>query len=253
MKKISEILKKKQPKLGSSEADKLIKPLQEEITRLQQAAWATGQRTVIVFEGFDAAGKGGTIRTLTAKLDPRSCTVVPIGAPTSEEKGQHYLQRFWKRLPSAGHMVIFDRSWYGRVLVEKIEGFASKKRITDAYDEINRFEEMLVDDGIVLIKFFLVVSKDEQLARFKERLSNPLKQWKITEEDLRNRKKWSSYVKETDVMVTKCPGWVLVPSDDKDFARVLALETVVARLKKVVKPPKTAKSMQKLAKKLLKS
>jgi len=253
MKTIAKLLKQKASKLSSDDADTLIKPLQVEIERLQQAAWVTGKRTVIVVEGFDAAGKGGTIRHITAKLDPRGCTVVPVGAPTDKEKGQHYLQRFWQHLPSSGQMVIFDRSWYGRVLVEKIEGFASAERVKDAYQEINAFEKMLEDDGIILIKLFLVVSKDVQLERFKERLANPLKNWKITEEDLRNRKRWNDYVKASDVMIKKCPGWTLIPSNDKDFARVLALQTVVNTMKKSIKVPKPSKKLQKLAKKILRS
>jgi polyphosphate kinase 2 (PPK2 family) len=250
MKTIAQILKNK-ISLGNL-GDKELKKLQLKIEELQQAAWLTGQRTVIVLEGFDAAGKGGAIRALTARLDPRSCTVVPVSAPTSEEKGQHYLQRFWKRLPTSGHMVIFDRSWYGRVLVEKVEGFAPKERIEAAYREINQFEKMLKDDGILVIKIFLVVSKKEQLKRFRERLENPLKNWKITEEDVRNRKKWDAYVKVADVMVKRCPGWTLVPSDDKDCARAMVMKTVVDGMKKKIKIPARSKELNKLAKELLK-
>jgi len=252
MKNISHILKRKHPKLTDATADKEIKRLQVEIEHLQQAAWATGHRSVIAIEGFDAAGKGGCIRHLTAKLDPRSCTVVPIGSPTEEEKGQHYLQRFWKRLPNAGHMVIFDRTWYGRVLVEKVEGFASDKRVHDAYREINAFEDMLVDDGILVIKIFLVVSKNEQLARFQARIADPLKNWKITEEDFRNRQRWNDYVKASDAAVKKCPGWYVIASDDKDYARVAVLKAVVAELKKSVKlAPRSKKKLDKLAKQLM--
>lgn len=242
----------KAPSLSNEKAEKLIKKLQTELEVLQQTAWLTGQRTVVVLEGFDAAGKGGCIRQITARLDPRSCTVVPIGAPTSEEKGQHYLQRFWKRLPNAGHLVIFDRSWYGRLLVEKVENFATPKRIAEAYREINSFEKMLKDDGIILIKIFLVVSKDEQLKRFKARLEDPLKNWKITEEDVRNRKRWNDYVRAADVAIKKCPHWTLIRSDDKDFARVEVLETVVKALKPVLKNRVSQKKkMSKLAKQLL--
>lgn len=233
---ISQILKKKSPKVKDEKAAKTeMEALKLLMLRFQQAAFATGKRVVIVFEGFDAAGKGTCIRHLTETLDPRSALVVPIGAPSNVEKGQHYLQRFWKKLPDAGNIVVFDRSWYGRVLVEKVEGFASPKRIKEAYGEINQFEKMLKADGIILIKIFLVVSKDEQLKRFKARLEDPYKTWKITEEDIRNRKKWDQYVKASDEMVRKCPGWSIIASDDKPYARLLTLRVVTKALSSLKK------------------
>lgn len=220
----------------------------------QQALWAQGKRAVIVFEGFDAAGKGTCIRHLTDGLDPRSMRVVPIGAPTPQQKGQHYLQRFWKELPDAGCTTVFDRSWYGRVLVEKVEGLAPKARLEAAYQEINQFEKMLKDDGIVVIKIFLVVSKDEQLKRFKARLEEPGKNWKITEEDVRNREHWDEYVKAADLLAKRCPGWTVIPSDDKDHARVMVLETVTEALKKIRKDYHPVKSrLNKLSRQLFKS
>jgi polyphosphate kinase 2 (PPK2 family) len=220
----------------------------------QQAMWAQKKRAVIVFEGFDAAGKGTCIRHLTDGLDPRSMKVVPIGAPTTQQKGQHYLQRFWKELPDAGCTTVFDRSWYGRVLVEKVEKLAPAARLEAAYKEINLFEKMLKDDGVVVIKIFLVVSKSEQLKRFKARLEEPRKNWKITEEDVRNRKRWNDYVKAADMLAKRCPGWTVIPSDDKDYARVKVLEAVTEGLKDIRKSFKPdTKQVAKLVKALLNS
>lgn len=253
---ISQVLKKKSPKVKDEKAAKTeMEALKLLMLRYQQAAFATGKRVVIVFEGFDAAGKGTCIRHLTETLDPRSCLVVPIGAPTKEEKGQHYLQRFWKKLPDAGNMVVFDRSWYGRVLVEKVEGYATPKRIKEAYAEINQFEKMLKADGIILIKIFLVVSKDEQLKRFKSRLEDPYKTWKITEEDIRNRKKWDEYVKTSDEMIKKCPTWNVIPSDDKPFARLATLRIVtkaLALLRKDIASKERNRKNDQLAQELFK-
>ena len=250
---ISQTLKVSAPKATKSQIA-AIEELKLEMLRIQQAAYLSGQRIVIVFEGFDAAGKGSCIRHLTETLDPRSSHVVPIGAPIHDEVGQHYLQRFWSRLPKPGHIVVFDRSWYGRVLVEKVEKLTPKTRIAAAYTEINQFEKMLKDDGIIVIKFFLVVSKDEQLERFKERLENPLKGWKITEDDIRNRKNWNAYVKASDEMVKKCPGWVVVASDHKPYARFQVLSTVTKKLSPLIKPVLQAhrkKRIDSLTKKLL--
>jgi AMP-polyphosphate phosphotransferase len=241
--KISQILKKAvPPKLSKSDLNQM-KELKLLMLRYQQAAYITGKRIVIVFEGFDAAGKGSCIRHLTESLDPRSSTVIPIGAPTQEEKGQHYLQRFWRYLPSKGHLVVYDRSWYGRVLVEKVEKLASRQRIEAAYSEINQFEKLLVADGITLIKIFLAVSKKEQLERFKERLSNPLKGWKITQEDVRNRQNWLKYVKASDLMIERCPGWYVIASDSKPYARLKVLKVVTKKLSFLQKdiPLKTRK------------
>ncbi len=201
------------------------------------------RRAVVVFEGSDAAGKGGAIRRISWPLDPRGLKVWPISAPTAEEKGQHYLYRFWKRLPRPGQIVIFDRSWYGRVLVERIEGFATEAEWRRAYDEINEFERMLLDDGICLVKIYLHISKEEQLERFRARLNDPLKRWKLSEEDLRNRRRWDLYGAVVEDMFRKtstiaCP-WRVIPSNKKKYSRLAAIETVVNRMASGVKvePP----------------
>lgn len=251
---ISQTLKRKKVLKPTKKQIDLAQELKVQMLRIQQAAYLSGQRIVILFEGFDAAGKGSSIRHLTESLDPRSSHVVPIGAPDADEKGQHYLQRFWSRLPKAGHIVVFDRSWYGRVLVERVEKLTPKKRLAQAYTEINQFEKMLKDDGIILIKFFLVVSKDEQLERFKERLNNPLKGWKITDDDIRNRKKWSAYVKASDEMVKRCHGWQVIPSDSKPYARFKVLKHTCDTLSHLIDPVLKGhrqKRIDKLTKKLL--
>ena len=193
-----------------------------------------GRRAVVVFEGGDAAGKGGAIRRMTWPLDPRGLKVWPIAAPNDDERGQHYLYRFWKRLPRPGQIVIFDRSWYGRVLVERIEGFASEVEWRRAYDEINEFERMLLDDGICLVKVYLHISKEEQLKRFQSRLRDPLKRWKLSEEDLRNRRRWDEYSVAVDDMFRKtstvASPWRLIPSNDKKYSRLAVIETVVSRM-----------------------
>lgn len=222
------------PKLEGSKADELIKDLQLEILRVQQGVWHKKGRVIIVFEGFDAAGKGGAIRRLVESLDPRGFLVHPIGTPESEEKGQHYLYRFWKRLPPPGHIAIFDRSWYGRLLVEKVEGLAPKHRIEEAYKEIRQFEELLQADGIKIVKFFLAIDKKEQLQRFEDRLKDPYKRWKLTSDDVKARSQWKKYVKATDLIFKQtstkdCP-WHLIPANDKDFARVEVLKTATREL-----------------------
>lgn len=255
-KSVSKVLSKKMPRIKhDDEAEDQMEELKQQLAHLQQVAWMTGKRAVIVMEGFDAAGKGGCIRQMTEMLDPRGAKVIPVAAPNVEEKGQHYLQRFWKDMPSRGVLVIFDRSWYGRVLVEKVEGLAIPKRISEAYEEINQLEELLKNDGIKVIKIFLVVSKEEQLARFKARMEDPFKNWKITQEDVRNREKWDQYVKCADVMIEKCPDWHVIPSDDKKYARLEVLKAVVKELKpwmKDFRPQKGKLRMDGLAKELLK-
>jgi polyphosphate kinase 2 (PPK2 family) len=204
--------------------------------RTQQGIWHSKNRAIIVFEGFDAAGKGGTIRRIVEVLDPRGFHVYPIGPPTSDEQGKHYLYRFWNKLPSPGTIAIFDRSWYGRVLVERVEKLTPKKRWKEAYREIRNFEEALVDDGIDLIKIFLAINKNEQSKRFDERAHDPYKQWKLTSEDLQARKHWNKYVEAVDDLFEKthtpnCP-WNLVPSNDKHFAREESLHIVTRHLKR---------------------
>ncbi len=202
--------------------------------RIEQAVWKDKSRVIIALEGFDASGKGGLIRRLVASLDPRGVIVHPIAAPSAEEQGKHWLYRFWRRLPKAGTIAVFDRTWYGRVLVERVEGLAKKDEWRRAYDEINEFERMLADDGVQIIKIFLGMSKDEQLKRFEERLKDPYKQWKLTADDLRNRKKWDAYVEAVDEMFEetdkKRAQWHLVPADDKKYARLTGLEIIAETL-----------------------
>ena len=211
-----------------------LRQLQRRLKQVALAYLTQGRRAVVVFEGSDAAGKGGAIRRISWPLDPRGLKVWPIAAPTPEEKGQHYLYRFWKRLPRPGQIVVFDRSWYGRVLVERIEGFATEAEWRRAYEEINEFERMLVDDGVCLVKIYLHITKDEQLRRFQARLKDPLKRWKLSEEDLRNRKRWDEYTAAIDDMFRKtstsaCP-WTLIPANDKKYSRLAVIETVVSRM-----------------------
>jgi polyphosphate:AMP phosphotransferase len=191
--------------------------------------------TVVVFEGWDAAGKGGAIRRVTAALDAPSYRVVPIAAPTDEERAQHYLWRFWRHLPRRGELAIFDRSWYGRVLVERVEGFASPEEWRRAYTEINQFEEQLIEHGIVLVKYWLHITSSEQLRRFNERKRAPFKRWKLTEEDWRNRKKRMAYAKAVNEMVartsTRLAPWTLVEANDKYYARLKVLGTLCTRLR----------------------
>lgn len=214
--------------------DKEIEELQLEMLKIQQAVFHRKERVVIIFEGFDAAGKGGTIRAVSEMLDPRSLKVVPIAAPKKIEQGKHWLYRFWRKLPAPGNITIFDRSWYGRVLVEKVEELTSEERIQDAYKEINEFEETLQRDGIILIKIFLAVTKGEQLKRFEERLEDPFKSFKITDSDIRARKHWNKYVKAVDEFLekndTKKSPWHVIPSNSKKFARRGALQVITKNL-----------------------
>lgn len=213
--------------------------LQLKMLRIQQGAFHKKDRVVIMFEGFDAAGKGGAIRALTEKLDPRSIKVVPIGAPTEEEKGKHWLYRFWANLPDPGNIVVFDRSWYGRVLVEKVDKLTAKEKLKSAYEEINQFEAQLQNDGIIVIKFFLAITKDEQLARFESRLSDPYKQWKITMADIDARKKWDKYVEAMDEIFKKTnlktSPWHAIPANSKKFTRLEVLKIVTDELEPCAK------------------
>lgn len=191
--------------------------------------------TCIVFEGNDAAGKGSAIRRITGALDPRSYRIVPVAAPTEEEKHQPYLWRFWRHIPRAGQLIIFDRSWYGRVLVERVEGFCAESDWKRAYSEINDFEEQITSNGSLLIKFWLSITKDEQLKRFKEREKISFKHFKITEEDWRNRKKWNDYELAVNEMVerTSTPekSWCIVEANDKHYAHIKILKEICKRIK----------------------
>jgi AMP-polyphosphate phosphotransferase len=205
------------------------------LNRLQRRAARAAVSTILVFEGADAAGKGGAIRRITAALDARDYQVIPIAAPNDEERAHHYLWRFWRHLPRSGRITIFDRSWYGRVLVERVERFATPGEWTRAYAEINQLEDQLMSRGIVLVKFWLHITKDEQLRRFRARRTSPFKSWKITDEDWRNRTKWDAYERAVDEMVertsTRNAPWTLVEGNDKYHARIKVLRTACDRLR----------------------
>lgn len=213
---------------------KILKKRQKEMQRVQQAYYHQGKRAIIIFQGWDASGKGGAIRRLTEYLDPRGYRVHPIAAPSAEEQGKHYLYRFQTKLPKVGTLAIFDRSWYERVLTERVEGFASDMEWQRAYQEINEYERMLTDDGVKIIKIFTHISKDEQLERFEERLRNPLKQWKLTEEDIRNREKWDEHENAINDMLeltsTEQSPWHVIPANHKWYTRIAVLETIVNAL-----------------------
>jgi polyphosphate:AMP phosphotransferase len=225
--------------ISDKEYDKALPKLQQEARRLQHLCYFERKPVVIVFEGWDAAGKGGAIRRLVYQLDPRGYDVVPVSAPQGEEKTHHYLWRFWRELPKTGHFAIFDRSWYGRVLVERVEKFASEPEWERAYREINEFEQELTDFGAVVIKFFLHLSREEQLERFNQREQEPHKRWKLTPEDWRNREKWDDYWVPVSDMLEKTSTlhapWTIVEGNDKRFARIKVLRTVNDRIKAALK------------------
>ena len=195
-----------------------------------------GPPLALVFEGWDASGKGGAIKRLVAPLDVRHVRVASYAAPTPDEKRHHYLQRFWTALPGRGGMTVFDRSWYGRVLVERVEGFASEDEWRRAYDEIAAFERMLVADGAIVAKFWLHVSPEEQLRRFERRQGDPLKAWKITDEDWRNREKRPQYVEAVEEMLARTDlleaPWILIEGESKRFARVKVMECVIEQIER---------------------
>jgi AMP-polyphosphate phosphotransferase len=226
------------PQVDFSDYERRLADLQETLQRIQQAYLGTHERAVVVLEGWDTAGKGGVVRRLGWALDPRSFKVHTIAAPEEREKSLHYLQRFWERLPRHGQIVAFDRSWYGRVLVERVEGFAAPAEWRRAYEEINEFERMLIADGVRLVKLFLHITPDEQLHRFKNRLANPLKRWKLSYEDFRNRGRWKEYERAIEDMMEKTSvrraPWHLIPANDKPYGRVAALRIIADRLSKDV-------------------
>jgi polyphosphate kinase 2 (PPK2 family) len=191
------------PTVEFADYERRLATMQETLQLVQQAYLGTSHRAVIVLEGWDTAGKGGVVRRLGWALDPRSFKVHATAAPSGREKSLHYLQRFWERLPQHGQIVVFDRSWYGRVLVERVEAFASTTEWHRAYDEINDFERMLLADGARLIKLFLHITPEEQLRRFRARLTDPLKRWKLSYEDFRNRGHWQDYQDAIEDMVEK--------------------------------------------------
>ncbi len=214
--------------------------LQGRVSRLIRAMGDAGKSLVLVFEGQDAAGKGGAIRRVTEALDARCYDVIPIAAPNEAERARPYLWRFWTRLPEHGRMTIFDRSWYGRVLVERIEGFCTEEAWNRAFDEIKEFESQMIDAGVILAKFWVAIDADEQLARFEDREETKYKQYKLTDEDWRNRDRWGAYEAAVHDMVihtsTEAAPWTLVEGNCKRHARVKVLETVCERLEKVLGP-----------------
>lgn len=220
--------------LGKNEYSERVAAAQGKIHRLVRKLQKRKRSAILVFEGPDAAGKGGSIRRITWALDARSYRLIPVAAPSDEERAHHYLWRFWRYLPRRGRVTIFDRSWYGRVLVERVEGFASEPEWQRAYQEINDFERELTDSGVVLIKFWLHISSAEQLRRFEERKQNPAKRYKITAEDYRNREQANQYEAASAEMIARCSPpnapFVLVEANDKRFARVKVLESLVQAL-----------------------
>lgn len=217
--------------LGKGPYEDRLEAVQKQLPRLELAYKFTDSRAVIAIEGWDAVGKGGVIRRLMAALDPRGYAVWPIGPPTAEEKDQHYLQRFWRRLPQKGAWALFDRSWYGRVLVERVEKFATTAEWRRAYDEINAFERMLTDDGVRIVKLFLHVSREEQMKRLLERSEDPEERWKMATADIRNHDLRDEYEEAVDEMLarnsTSNAPWQVVPFEDKHYGRIAALEHVV--------------------------
>lgn len=213
-----------------------LKNLQKKIEKLHGELYRKRIAMVLGFEGWDAGGKGGAIKRLTEYMDPRGYVVHPTASPNDIERAHHYLWRFWNDMPKAGHVTIFDRTWYGRVMVERIEGFCTKQEWQRAYKEINDMERDLTDAGTIVIKFWLQIDKDEQERRFKARQENPEKQWKITDEDWRNREKWDQYETAVNEMLirTSTPDapWVVVEGNNKYYARVKVLETVADAIEK---------------------
>jgi AMP-polyphosphate phosphotransferase len=215
-----------------------IDQLQDRLQALAHQLYVKRRVLVVAFEGKDAAGKGGAIKRVTEKLDSRGYVVFPIGAPTDEEKSYHYLWRFWKRLQPADdkQVQIFDRSWYGRVMVERVEGFCSEAEWKRAFREINEFERQLADSGMIVVKFWLQISQEEQLRRFKEREATPETSWKLGPDDWRNREKWPAYEVAVNEMLVKTSTpsapWVVVEANDKLYARIKVLRTLVDTLEK---------------------
>ena len=242
---------------NEDEAEKAFEALEIRMLEIQQAYHRLGLRAIVAFEGTDAAGKGGTIKRLVEKLDPRGIKVWPIGPPGGHEQGRHYLYRFWTRLPEPGTIAIFDRSWYGRVLVERVDGLTPKPAWKRAYDEINEFERMLTADGVRLVKLFLDIGKKEQLRRFRERAIVPYKRWKLGESDLRAHEQWKEYRRAYKDMIAHCSTrgapWHRIDMNDKDKGRLQAIRVVTAALARKVelRPPALDTGIRKRLEKLL--
>lgn len=226
------------PQINKEEYDSSLKKYREQLHQLMNQAHEQGQAVVCVFEGVDAAGKGGAIRRVASAIDAGIYRIVPVAKPTDEEYAHHYLWRFWRHIPANGMMTIFDRSWYGRVLVERVEELATPEQWMRAYDEINDFEEQLTIHGIIVLKFWLHIDQDEQMARFKAREITPHKMHKITDEDYRNREKWPQYREAIHDMLEKTSSkkapWTIIPAQDKKYARVEVVKTLVKALKEAL-------------------
>jgi len=245
------------PNIELVDYERRLTSLQGTLQLIQQAYLGTSQRALIVLEGWDTAGKGGIVRRLGWLLDPRSFKVHPIAAPDEHERAEHYLQRFWRRLPEQSQIVAFDRSWYGRVLVERVEGLATTTEWRRAYREINEFEQMLVESGTRLVKLFLHITPDEQVRRFRDRLTDPVKRWKLSYEDFRNRAHWSDYQTAIEDMMeetsTKQAPWHLIPGNSKPYGRIAVFGILAERLGKDVSlaPRPIDPSLLKVAKRAL--
>lgn len=222
--------------LTEEEYRKELDKCQKKLAKLHNELYRKKIPVIIAYEGWDAAGKGGNIKRITGCLDPRGFEVHPIASPEPHEKARHYLWRFWTRLPKTGHIAVFDRTWYGRVMVERLEGFCTENDWQRAYNEINEFEKELTDWGAIVIKFWVQIDKDVQLERFNDRQNTPEKQWKITEEDWRNREKWDQYEVAIDEMLQKTntttAPWYVLESNDKKYARIKALKILIEEIEK---------------------
>jgi polyphosphate kinase 2 (PPK2 family) len=239
------------------EYERRLETLQNKMLSIQQAYYHAGRRGIVAVEGWDAAGKGGMIRRLTEKLDPRGVKVWPIGPPEPSEQGRHYLYRFWTKLPEPGTIAIFDRTWYGRVLVERVDKLIAKDAWQRAYDEINDFERMLVDDGVRMTKVFLHISPEEQLKRFAERLHDPYKRWKLRESDIRVHMQWDDYAEAIDDVFgrtsTKAAPWTVIPANQKWYARVAAITAITDAFSRGIdiRPPPIDPKVERSALRLL--
>ena len=226
------------PSLTDEEYRGELKKLQKRLGELHNVIYRKKIPVILCYEGWDAAGKGGNIRRIARPLDPRGVDVMPIASPEPHELARQYLWRFWTRLPRSGHVCIFDRTWYGRVMVERLEGFCSEDDWKRAYNEINEFERQLTDWGAVVLKFWIHIDQDTQLARFNDRQNTPEKQWKLTEEDWRNREKWPQYEEAVDEMLQKTSTenapWFIIESNDKKYARIKTLRIVIDALEKAI-------------------
>ena len=226
------------PSLTDEEYREQLKKLQKRLGELHNVIYRKKIPVILCYEGWDAAGKGGNIRRITKPLDPRGFDVMPIASPTPDELHRQYLWRFWKRLPRTGHICIFDRTWYGRVMVERLEGFCSEDDWKRAYNEMNEFERQLTDWGAVVLKFWIHIDQDTQRERVNDRQNTPEKQWKLTEEDWRNREKWPQYEEAIDEMLAKTSTenapWYIIESNDKKYARIKTLKLVIEALEKAI-------------------